>query len=668
MKQILASTSGLVGHRSLARCGGVSILTLALSLVVSSGSPQPAMAEEEVKSKTEETDAVTEKSAESDEEVVVSASLLETPLKETASSITIIQASEIQKRQKTSVQEVLETVPGLDVVRSGGPGGNTSVFMRGTNSEHTLVLLDGVELNDPSSSNRSFNFADLTVDGVERIEVVRGSQSPLYGGDAVGGVINIISKKGKGAPSATASIEGGSYGTIRGAASAGAGFKRGGAILSASSMHTGGVSAARSSSAQAEQDGYDNSSVTATDWLRLTALGRYQDVEADIDNFGGDFGDDPNRLLDSQQTVGKLAAETSFFDDKLRQVLSLQYTGHDRDDNNDVDALNDTFQRSSFEGDLMTVRLQNDVEIHPTSTLSVGGEHQSEQAKTYFFSSSSAFGDFTDVFPSRHADTVSFFAQDETKLGKHFIATAGVRYDDNSRFGDEWTYRVAPALLFDETGTKLRSSYSTGFKAPSLVQLFSSFGNPDLKAEESRSVDAGVDQEILKDRLKASATLFWTELENLVTFDSNTFVLSNISEARTRGVETELNAKVTDSLSWIGGYTLTDTEDRQTGDRLLRRPVSKFSSGFDVAWCEKSRSRATFTYTGSRADNDFNTFPATRVRLGSYTLLDLSTSYDLTKAVELYARFDNVFDKEYEDVLGFGTLGAAGYGGVRVKL
>jgi vitamin B12 transporter len=612
-----------------------------------------------------------------EEEVIVSASLLETTKDETASSVTVITATEIQKRQKTSVQDILKTVPGLDVVRSGGPGGNTSVFMRGTNSEHTLVLLDGVELNDPSSNNRSFNFADLMVDGVERIEVVRGSQSPLYGGDAVGGVINIISKKGAGAPTATASLEGGSYGTIRGAASAGAGFKRGGATLSASSLHTGGISAANAgdgATTSPEQDGYDNSTVTAngyfdaTDWLRVNALGRYQDVEADIDNFGGAFGDDPNRLLDSQQTVGKLAAETSFFDDKLRQVISLQYAGHERDDNNDPDALNDTFQRSAFEGDLLTFRMQNDVEVHPTSTLSVGGEHQSERAETTFFSASSAFGEYTDVFPSKHADTVSFFAQDETKLGKHFITTAGVRYDDNSRFGNQWTYRIAPALLFNDWGTKVRSSIATGFKAPSLVQMFSSFGNTELKAEESKSVDVGVDQDLVQDRLKASATLFWTELDNLVTFDPNTFVLSNISQARTRGLETELNAKVSEAFSWIGAYTLTDTEDRETGQRLLRRPVSKLSSAFDVAWCDSLSSRATVTYTGSRADNDFTTFPATRTRLGSYTLLDLSAAYEVTKAIELYARFDNVFDKEYEDVLGFGTMGAAGYGGMRVRM
>ena len=230
------------------------------------------------------------------------------------------------------------------------------------------------------------------------------------------------------------------------------------------------------------------------------------------------------------------------------------------------------------------------------------------------------------------------------------------------------TWRVAPALLVRETGTKLSASAGTGFKAPSLAQLYSDFGNPDLEAEKSFSLDAGVEQSWREGRARTGLTFFWNKFDDMISFDPDNYVLENIAEARTQGLELFGDTQLLDQLTLGGSFTYLRTKDETTGERLLRRPVTQMEINLIYRWAERLRTFLEVVFTGRREDNDYSTFPVERVDLASYTLVNLAAAYDLTGDLQLFGRIDNIFDQEYQDVLGYGSLGAAAYGGLKLKL
>jgi len=607
-------------------------------------------------------------------EVIVSATRVDTERHELGSSVDLLPEAEIRATKKTRMLDVLKEVPGIDVVQSGGPGGNTAVFIRGANSEHTLVLIDGIEANNPAATNRSFNFSELSLDNIERIEILRGPQSVLYGSDALGGVVNIITKKGAGEFNAQASTEAGSYETfVEKAGISGAG-ERVNYSLAFSREDTGGVSAASSQSGNNEQDGYQNTAfssrigITPHENVEGSAYLRLNRSRAELDNSGGAFGDDPNRVAHTDQTFVRGEAKTSFFDDRLVQIYGISWSDHDLDDDNDPDSAHPgELLRSTFEGELLKLDLQNNMMVADWNTLTFGIETEEEQASSAF-RSDGAFGPFESVFPEEDSRTNGYYLQDQLNIGENFFAALGIRVDDHSRFGEETTWRFAPTYLIREMGTRLKGAYGTGFKAPSLVQLFSEFGNADLEPEESTGWDLGIEQTLIDETLTLGVTYFENEFEELITFDADTFIFENIAEAESLGFETFIKYAANEDVLVNLGYTYTDTEDRSSAEALLRRPRHKVGTNLQYAICADTRLRLSYTLVGERSDNDFAAFPATRVRLGSYGLFGASLSYTGIEQLELFARIDNIFDKEYEDVLGFGAPGLAAYAGVKVAL
>jgi vitamin B12 transporter len=208
----------------------------------------------------------------------------------------------------------------------------------------------------------------------------------------------------------------------------------------------------------------------------------------------------------------------------------------------------------------------------------------------------------------------------------------------------------------------------TGFKAPSLVQLYSSYGNRDLDAETTTGWDVGVDQDVIKDTLSSSISFFRNNYDDLITFNPATFILENIDKSYTQGFEVGANLEATESLSFRMAYTYTDTENESTGESLLRRPRNKNSLTAVYAPTENLRAQLQWRVYSSRFDNDFSAFPPERVALAGYGIVDLSVSYRLNESFELFSRIDNLFDKEYEEVLGFGTMGAAAFAGIKAEL
>ncbi len=609
------------------------------------------------------------------DEVVVTATRLETTEAQVGSSTTVITSKEMEQGQKRTLIEALQSVAGLDVLQTGGPGGSASIFLRGADSELTLVLIDGVEVNDPISPGRAFNPANLALENIERIEVVRGPQSVLYGSDAMGGVINIITKKGSGKATGFVSAEGGSFSTFREKAGASGGNGWGNYSIGFSRTDTAGISAAGERYGNQERDGYQNSSfsgrfgVTPTDQFSADLFLRYADSRAELDNYGGAGGDDPNYVLDSKELMTKLQGELSLFEGLWAQKLGLSVARSDRKYRNDTDAAHPSdSERSSFLGESYKLDWQHSLFLHETNTVTFGVELKEETGKSEYHSTS-VWGPYDENFAKETSRMNGAYLQDEIRLGDRFFATAGIRLDDHDRFGTEPTYRFTASYLFPQTQTRLKGTYGTGFKAPSLYQLYSQYGSRNLEAAKSKGWDMGVEQSLWDKRISLGLTYFENAFDNLIDFDSVNSKYRNIAAAATRGVETTLSVRPWEILAFQLGYTYTDTEDKTTGKDLLRRPQHKFSFTADCRIREKGNVKLNVLYVGKRDDNYFDnmTYSTTRVTLGGYTLVNLAASYDLTKQLQLFGRLENLGDVHYEEVAGWGTMGLGAYGGVKLS-
>jgi vitamin B12 transporter len=599
------------------------------------------------------------------ERLVVTATRLETSTNRLGSSISVITAEDLARRQAQLVVEVLATVPGIDVRRTGPAGSATSIFIRGADSDHTLVLIDGVELNDPSSPSRLAFLNHLTVDSVERIEVLRGPQSTLYGSDAIGGVIQIFTKQGSTSQESSLSIETGSYATWRSAIETSGASGPFDYLISGSFSDSDGFSA---SSGGVENDGYRNGSLAARlGWSFETGSDPNAGVEVVVRHtnssieFDGFFAEEDHQI-DAKQTTVLIAPHFSLLDGRWEQKVSLQSARHERD------------TRSSFpsqaQGRLYALGWQNDLKLRASDTLSLGVESEWEEAK---------FSAFEDT-----ARTVAFYAQYQIALAARSDATLGLRRDDHSVFGAESTYRLALSHRIDRiksAGTVLRGSYGTGFKAPAISQLNTqSFGgNPNLKPETSTGYDLGIEQSFLGNKFALGATYFKNQFDHLIiaVFDPNSggFQNINIDRAQAAGVEASVAVRFKDHFGVRANYTRTDSEAEgqpagfglTPGSELLRRPKHKGNLEFDYQLLNGRGNLALATLlVGNRLDLDPNTFQT--VRADSYTRVDLSGRYTITSALEIYGRLENLLDEDYQDVLGFGTAGRSGTIGLKLDL
>jgi vitamin B12 transporter len=656
----------------------IAMVLLALLFVA----PSVAAAQESELTKAPETTKQSDnkekkaKKEEKTEEVVVTATRIETASREVGSSITVITNQQIEERQNTTVLEVLRTVPSLDVVQLGGPGGQTSVFIRGAKSEHTLVLIDGVEMNDPITPGRSYDFANLTTDNIESIEIIRGPQSTLYGSDAIGGVINIITKKGKGKPRGFVSAEGGSFNTFREKAGVSGGNQWANYSLGISRWDTNGISAANEKDGNHEKDDYENTSistrlgVTPTENSDADFVLRYINARADIDNYGGVGGDDPNNTADLEQLFFRTQVRLSLFNDLWEQKLGFSLTDLDRDYHNDTDADHPSdLDRSSYYGKILKFDWQHNLYLHETNTLTLGIENEEEKGKSKYYSES-AWGPYTSNFKEKIAQTTGYYLQDQIKLWDSWFTTLGVRLDDHSRFGSETTYRITSAYLIQQTGTKLKGSFGTGFKAPTLYQLYSQYGNQNLDPEESTGWDIGVEQSLFDKKLILGATYFSNEFDELIEFvgyESGTSKYINVAEAEARGVEVFASVCPIDDLTFLASYTYTDTEDKATGKDLLRRAKNKFGLDVNYRFIGKGNVNLGLVYVGKRDDNDYSSWPAKRVELDDYLLANLAASYDITRNIQIFGRAENLLDEDYEEVKGFGTPGISAYAGGKLS-
>jgi vitamin B12 transporter len=605
-------------------------------------------------------------------DIVVSATLEETTTDKVGSSVTVITAEEIQRMQARTVVEVLKLIPGVQIVQNGGLGQTASVFIRGAKSEHTLLMIDGVEMNDVISPTRIYDFAHLTTDNVERIEILRGSQSILYGSDAIGGVINVITCEGTGKTAGSASLEGGAYGTYRGTARVGGGEENISYSAALSHVQNDGFSAADEElEGNSEEDGYENTSASAhlgikpTEKTGLDFYLRYLDAGADVDSGGGAFNDDPNSLSDTQQLSVRGEGKALLLENRLELYAGVSYSSTEREAVNETDA-DHPFSSvdSEYSGDLVQVSARSTFHASDALTLTAGVETEEETGSS-IYRSTSMFGPYEDVFEEQSVTTNSIFGLATLDRGD-FNASAGLRYDDHDLFGEQTTWRVTGAWYLPGSGTILRASAGTGFKAPSLFQLYSDFGSELLHPEESTSWDVGVEQTFADGDVRLGATWFYSEFENMIDFSSFTFRYENIAEAESKGLELFAFAAVNEMVEVHANYTWTDAMDTVNDEKLLRRAEHQVNGRVNIAITPRAQLNLNGLYVGPRDDMTFVGFLSQRVELEEFFLVNLAASYEITEQFTLFGRLDNLFDEDYQWVYGYATAGLSGYAGLRI--
>lgn len=605
--------------------------------------------------------------------IVVTANRTPTPIREIASSITVITHNEIAEAHVEMVSELLRIVPGIDVVQSGGVGGVTSVFIRGANSQHTLVFIDGIEMNDPSSPSGAFDFKNLRVDNIDRIEILRGPQSVLYGSDAIGGVIQIFTRRASGEPQVSAEVRGGSFGSRVETINLSGNQNRFSYAITLSRQDSDGISAASKILGNSERDSYGNSYLSMSLGARLNPsaqisfVARLTDAVSELDKQFGilgapDFLDDPNATLDSKERQLSLRLNLGRSDSRMSHQFGFYFSDYERTDIDKLDPIRASDSTdATFEGSKVKFDWQGNFKVSQSNQLTIGVETEEEEfsADALFLS---AFGPFSLQSPRVEARTTSAYALEQFSIGQRWYSTAGIRIDDHDQFGSIVTYRLTSALLFDSADVKVRASYGTGYKAPSLAQLFDlNFGNPNLVAEESNGWEIGIEKRFFKDRASVGLTYFDVSFDNLIVGDTN------IAEAVTNGLELFTSARFNRSTMRLD-YTYTRAREKPGDQRLIRRPENKVAVTVSHQFAAPLHVNVRFLYVGQREDFDFRPFPAERVSLDSYMVTNLAASYQFGGHVRLFGRIDNLFDAEYQEVFTYGVVPLSGHIGVRVSL
>lgn len=606
------------------------------------------------------------------ETVVVTATRTPQPLEITGTSMSVITAAQIQQQQISFLTDALGQTPGLTVVRNGGPGQNTNILLRGAEAGQTLVLVDGVRINDPSATSGFALMGDVLANGIDRIEVLRGPQSTLYGGDTIGGVVNIITARG-GETAVHAEAEGGSFSTVHLNAAANGTYQALEFGAAANFYVTNGVSAADSRNGNSEPDGYHHVGATAN--LRwnvgngLSVDGRVYFTRA-RDSFDG--YPPPNYSLadtaqygDNQLLAFYSGVNFNALDGRLTGRLAVIHSDSDRKTFDPTLTPSEDFYGK---GTATRLEYQSNFKLDDANEITFGAEHQ----RTGLTTQSSY-----DPAPIRGDNrTDGGYLQWQSGIIQDVTLTAGGRFEHNAEFGDHVSFKLAGAWQVMD-GTTLRANIGDGFKAPSLYQLFSPYSNPlqSLKPETATGWEIGIDQKL--GSWHGSLTYFERRTANQIDFFSCYFVTSpactlramqggyyyNVNRSRARGVEVEIAGRITDAVSASVNYTNLTDEDLLTGWQLARRPHN--SANAVVTWQALPRFSigAAAEYVGDRWDDAYHF-----THLNGALRFNLFASYKLMDAVELFGRVENLGSDRSEPVAGYGAPGRAFFAGIRTKI
>ena len=579
-------------------------------------------------------------------DIVVTATRTEISTAQVGSSISVLTAKEIEERQYSFTVDALRSLPGITVSQNGPFGGSASIRIRGAASDQTLVLIDGVVVNDPASPGAGFNFATLDPNDIERIELLRGPQSTLYGSQAIGGVVNIITKRATGPFAVSGFVEAGSFNTLRSGITVAGKEGEADYRVSLSGISTNGISKADENDGNTEEDGYRNYTIGAnvgsnlTEILRVEGSLRYSDSRNEFDASGGVSGDG-DRVGHTRELQTSGTVYLSTFEGQLENSLTASHTMIDRDnESNGVRSFSTTGLRTAFEylGEVSMSNYWNAI---------VGLKTED-----------------TEIRDQSSIRTDSIFGQVQVLPIDGLSLIGGIRYDDHESTGGVTTLRFTGAYSLAETGTVFRASWGEGFKSPTPFQLtFFCCGatapNPNLKPEESQGWDAGIEQSFDNGKYDLQVNYYEQDVTNQINFSFGIGGYENLDRVETSGWEFIATARPFDWVDVSANFTHQTATDLATGSQLVRVPANLASLNITTRPLEKLTVGGSVTYNDDETDN--NGLVADWIRV------DLRSAYQLTDEVELFGRVENLFDEQYQDILGFGTPGLSGFVGIRVR-
>ncbi|OUR98910.1 hypothetical protein A9Q84_05725 [Halobacteriovorax marinus] len=552
---------------------------------------------------------------------------------QTTSSVVVIDHEEISQSQSTNLTELIEKKSGLFINSNGAYGKSTSLFLRGADSSYTLIIIDGVEYNDRSSVGGAAILDHIDLVNVEKVEILKGSQSVLYGSDAMAGVIKITTKSPNTSPSARGSLAYGSYKNKRASFTSTNSGKKLKYSMGLSFHDVEGISSYNESrTIMADKDGMNNltasfkaeKKVFKTDKLELSIRG--VKAESDFDAATSDKTDYVGR--DSQVTA--LVSYEKKVNDTWIPKLKTTYSKSDR--------LSNSFALSRLVSKTKKIELENPLYINEKLTILNGLEYENTLATIETITNKKRF------------ESSAAFVNTHFRLSK-ISFQAGVRWTKEKDYEDQFVYKVGGSLkIFKKT--TLKANIATGFKSPSLYQLYSTFGNEKLKPTESKSYDLSISQIIFSSIVEI--TVFRDEYNNVIDFDSASSKYVNTFKARSTGVEANWEGEFS-QLDWKLSGTLLraiNKSPNQSGNYLARRPREKLSATTGWRFNDQFKTSIDMQYVGERENSDFDT-----IVLSSYTLFDIRARYDFTSGDSLSLKLGNLLDKSYEQVNGFGTPG-----------
>lgn len=599
------------------------------------------------------------------ETMVVTAHRTPVALGDAASAVSVLDEAAIEQRQQPFAADLLRDLPGVSLNRTSTNGSLTQVRVRGSEANHLLVVIDGVEVNDPASGDE-FNFGSLTSYDIASLELVRGPQSALWGSDAMSGVLRISTRRGEDPIAGAAFIEGGSFGTRSGGGRLSTASARGNLSLSASRYETDGVSAAAAGS---EKDGYENTTVGLNGLYRISERfslgfsGRYAE-----DTLWFDGTDSEGNAIDSDDVTDKVLklfsvdAALALLDGRWENSLRFTYLDTDNDTAGSFPSRYAAEKQGVYLQSSLGLGAEPDRARHRL-TLAVDYEDEDYTQRTGFADQDQSLDNLGVVFEYllRPSDQLSL--------------SASVRHDDNSDFKGVTTWRGTAGYRLQATGTLLKLTAGTGQKRPGFVERYGFspdffIGNPDLRPEKNRGFDLGLEQPLLADRLLLRATYFNERLEDEIVLVGFPSTPENLDEkSKRQGAELELSARFSRALSLTANYTyISSKQPDGAGEdvREIRRPRHQAAINLNHLFHDgRGNLNLNLSYTGSQTDTVFS-FPIRTVTLDAYTLANVAAEFAVTPWLTVFARAENLFDEEQEDVAGFQNPGRGFYGGVRL--
>lgn len=600
--------------------------------------------------------------------IIVTATGAEQNIHETGQVISILSEADILGQQDVSVADLLSTLPGVNITQSGGIGTQTSVRIRGAESDQTLVLINGIRVNDPSSPDGSFDFGNLLAGNIERIELLRGANSVAWGSQALGGVVNITTKQPTEDIAVAAQSEYGAHDLVRTFANGSGRVGPLGISIGGGYVRTDGISAF---SGGTELDGYRqyagniSSFLEIAENIRVEANGYYANSRIDNDTVFPPFSGDNEQYSLAEETYGNIAIAADAFDGRFKNRFAYNIADINRQ-------IINPFFTSLPKGRTERFEYRGDFAVAEPLRLVFGSEIENSHYRNQ------------DVADKTGIDSAYIQAIINPFTG--LTLTGGFRRDEHEDFGGNSSFAANIAYDIASSGTTLRASYGEGFRAPSLIDLDdreNGFGTPDLVPETAKSYEIGVDQDVADGILQFSITAFLRNTDNQIAFaacpvapDPAPAVCTaglrpfgttlNIELTRTKGVETSLIIRPSERFTVSANYTYLDAENRSScnnfGNELARRPSQSLYFNVDYQTEFGLKLSGDIQMIGDSFDDLANSR-----RIDGYQLVGIRSSLPITDAIELFGRIDNLFDVSYETATDFGTLGRSAYVGARLR-